>query len=136
MMLCRVGKGREGKPARSFSSSSSLITITPTIHCLIVVFPPLIRLSIDFILIHQKTTETDLWEDDRAVVSWFEVPANKKALSAYVASKRAEIIAMRMKEHLTELASIASSADAVKVAVSSLSASDKAALLKALQDTD
>ena len=69
-------------------------------------------------------------------MSWFEVPANKKALSAYVASKRAEIIAMRMKEHLTELASIASSADAVKVAVSSLSASDKAALLKALQDTD
>lgn len=92
--------------------------------------------SIDFISICQKTGDTELWEDDRAVVSWFEAPANKKALSAYVDAKRADIIAQRMGEQLTELASISSSGDAVKVAVSSMSVADRAALLKALQATD
>lgn len=81
----------------------------------------------------QTTGDAELWENDKAVVSWMESKANKDTLNAYVASKRATALAVRMGEQLSELASLKSSS-AVTVAVSAMSVADRALLLKALQE--
>ena len=83
----------------------------------------------------QTSGKADIWEDDRAVVSWFETPSNKSQLSNYIASKRATTLASQVSEKLTELSSICGEKkDAVKLAVAGMSSGDRAALLKALQD--
>ena len=84
----------------------------------------------------QTTGKADVWEDDRAVVSWLESPSNKVLLASYVAGKRAAVLSAQVGEKLGELSSICKDekGDAVKQAVSSMSAEDRAVLLEALQD--
>jgi hypothetical protein len=81
----------------------------------------------------QTTGDAELWENDKAVVSWMESKVNKDVLQSYVGNKRAAALAARMGEQLNELASLKSTG-AVKVAVAAMSAEDRALLLKALQE--
>jgi hypothetical protein len=74
-----------------------------------------------------------MWENDKAVVSWMESKVNKDVMQSYVANKRAAALAARMGEQLCELSSL-KSVGAVNVAVSAMSAQDRAVLLKALQE--
>lgn len=74
-----------------------------------------------------------MWENDKAVVSWMESKVNKDVMQSYVANKRAAALAARMGEQLSELSSL-KSVGAVNVAVSAMSAQDRAVLLKALQE--
>lgn len=81
----------------------------------------------------QTTGDADMWENDKAVVSWMESKVNKDVMQSYVANKRAAALAARMGEQLSELSSL-KSVGAVNVAVSAMSAQDRAVLLKALQE--
>ena len=83
----------------------------------------------------ETTGKPELLEDDKAVVCWMEEEKNKKALHAYVTSKRAAALASQLTEQLGELASLKTSAATLKSAVSSMSPSDKAKLLAALQSS-
>ena len=69
-------------------------------------------------------------------MSWLESPSNKALLASYVAGKRAAALAVQVSEKLGELSSICGveKKDAVKLAVAAMSAGDRAALLKALQE--
>lgn len=63
-----------------------------------------------------------------------ESKSNAGTIQSYVANKRAAALAVRMGEQLAELASLKAGGDAVKTAVSAMSAEDRAMLLKALQE--
>ena len=71
------------------------------------------------------------------MVSWLESPSNKVLVASYVAGKRAAALTIQVGEKLGELSSICKSekGDAVKLAISSMSAEDRAVLLEALQET-
>ena len=81
----------------------------------------------------ETTGKPELWEDDKAVVCWMEEEKNKKALHAYVTSKRAAALATQMSEQLSELAALQTSSATLKSAVATMSPADKAKLLAALQ---
>jgi hypothetical protein len=81
----------------------------------------------------ETTGKAELWEDDKAVVCWMEEEKNKKALHAYVTSKRAAALASQLSEQLSELASLQTSSATLKSAVATMSPADKAKLLAALQ---
>lgn len=69
------------------------------------------------------------------MVSWLESPSNQALLASYVAGKRAAALTAQVATKLGELSSIcrAEKGEAVKLAVSSLTPEDRAALLEALQ---
>ena len=83
----------------------------------------------------ETTGKPELWEDDKAVVCWMEEEKNKKALHAYVTSKRAAALGVQLSEQLVQLASLQTSAATLKSAVSTMNPADKAKLLAALQSS-